>query len=108
MTLGFLLGSVLAAFALTTLAAWLLVSRWPRGSAHAQAMGAALSFPVCAVALFAVATAVTLGGGGDAAARQGAGMVVFALVFFLVYALVIGVVVGLPTAFLMVRRFRRG
>lgn len=103
----FLLGSIVAAALVTTLAAWLLVTRRPDRPARSQMVAAAASFPALAIGLFVVATAVALIGASDAPANQGAGMAVFAMVFFLFYALVIGAVIGIPTAIIAVGRFRR-
>ena len=104
----FFIGSAIAAFLVTTLAARTIVLRWPTGSARSQILWSALSFPMLALALFAVATIWTLIQGRQLTEPGGStGMVVFALVFFLLYAAAIGASVGIPTAIAMVRVFRQ-
>ena len=104
----FFIGSAIAAFLVTTLAARTIVLRWPGASLSSQVIGSALSFPVLALALFAVATVWTLIQGRQLTEPGGStGMVVFALVFFLLYAVVVGAIVGIPTAIAMVRMFRQ-
>jgi hypothetical protein len=105
--MAFLIGSAAIAMLVTLAAARWVVGHWPGASMGSQVFRAAAAFPLLAVALFAVATAVTLFG----ASRSGRpdldpGMPIFAFVFFLVYALFVGGVVGVPTALVAVRMFR--
>jgi hypothetical protein len=101
----FLIGSALAAAAVTALAAWLLVTYRSASSATAQTIGAALSFPALAILLFVVATLVALAG-ADGRPGNDPGMPIFAMAFFLFYALFIGAAIGIPTAIVAVRAFR--
>ncbi|PSJ38520.1 hypothetical protein [Allosphingosinicella deserti] len=104
----FFIGSAIAAFLVTTLAARTIVLRWPGVSLSTQVIWSALSFPILALALFALATVWTLVQSRQLTEPGGStGMVVFAMVFFLLYAAVIGAVVGIPTAIAMVRMFRQ-
>jgi hypothetical protein len=105
----FLIGSAVAAMLVTLAAARYVVGHWPGASMGSQVFKAAASFPLLAILLFAIATAVTLFGASRANRPDlDPGMPIFALVFFLIYTLFIGVVVGVPTALVAVRMFRPG
>lgn len=104
--IGFLIGSALAAAAVTALAAWLLVTYRPGSTARVQTIGAAVSFPALSLVLFVVATALTLGS-WNGRQESHPGMPIFAMTFFLFYALFVGTAIGIPTAIVSVRAFRR-
>ena len=107
--MGYLIGSAVAALLVTILAARFVVSRWPAMPFGGQVWRAAMSFPLLAMLLFAIAVVVMLlqpapPGRPDLSPAAP----IFAFTFFLIYALAVGVVVGLPTALVAVRAFRPG